>query len=79
KFEFYSLHHRGSWTDRHMQIPSVWRLARLEKRLDLRCATRNTSAARRHAPSQHGRYRTPKQLARYAKTPGKTKIVESRK
>ena len=37
--------------------------ARLEKRLEFRCATRNTSAAGRHAPSQHGRYRTPKQWA----------------
>jgi hypothetical protein len=37
--------------------------ARLEKRLDFRCATRNASAARRHAPSQHGRYRLQKQLA----------------
>ncbi len=52
---------------RPCKIPVFCRLARLEKRLDSRCATRNASAARRHAPSQHGRYRTPKQLARYAK------------
>ena len=37
-----------------------------------RSATRNASAARRYAPSQHGRHRTPKQLARNAKNPGKT-------
>jgi hypothetical protein len=43
--------------------------ARLEKRLDFRCATRNTGAAIRHAPSQHGCYRIPKQLARNAKNP----------
>ena len=30
----------------------------------------------RHAPSQHGRYRTPKQLARNAKNPGKTRVFE---
>ena len=53
-------------------------LARLEKRLDFRCATRKTTP---QAPCTelHGRYRTPKQLARNAKNPGKTKRVESRK
>ena len=45
--------------------------ARLEKRLDLGCATRNATP---QAPCTelHGRYRTPKQLARNAKNPGKT-------
>ena len=37
-----------------------------------RSATRNASAARRYAPSQHGRHRTPKQLARNAKNLRKT-------
>ena len=32
----------------------------------------------RHAPSQHGRYRRPKQLARNAKNPGKTRVFERR-
>jgi len=35
-------------------------------------ARREIQRRRRHAPSQHGRYRTPKQLARNAKNPGKT-------
>ena len=51
--------------------PAFRRLARLEKRLDLGCATRNATP---QAPCTelHGRYRTPKQLARNAKNPGKT-------
>ena len=54
-----------------------WRLARLEKRLDFRCATRNTTP---QAPCTelHGRYRTPKQLARIAKNPGKTRVLQRR-
>jgi hypothetical protein len=54
-----------------MQNPSVWRLARLEKRLDLGSATRNATP---QAPCTelHGRYRRPKELARNAKNPGKT-------
>jgi hypothetical protein len=54
-----------------MQNPSVWRLARLEKRLDLVSATRNATP---QAPCTelHGRYRRPKELARNAKNPGKT-------
>ena len=53
------------------KTPVFWRLARLEKRLDFRCATRKTTP---QAPCTelHGRYRTPKQLARNAKNPGKT-------
>jgi len=49
----------------------IFRLARLEKRLDFRCATRNTTP---QAPCTelHGRYRRPKELARNAKNPGKT-------
>jgi hypothetical protein len=35
-----------------------------------------SNAAFRHAPSQHGRYRTPKQLARNAKNPGKTRVLQ---
>ena len=58
------------------KTPVFWRLARLEKRLDFRCATRNTGAAIRHAPSQHGRYRNPKQLARNAKNPCKTRVLQ---
>jgi hypothetical protein len=52
-----------------------WRLARLEKRLDLGSATRNATP---QAPCTdlHGRYRTPKQLAQYAKNPGKTRVFE---
>jgi hypothetical protein len=34
------------------------------------------NAAIRHALSQHGRYRTPKQLARNAKNPGKTRVLQ---
>ena len=53
------------------QTPVFWRLARLEKRLDFRCATRNATP---QAPCTelHGRYRTPKQLGRNAKNPGET-------
>jgi len=53
------------------KTPVICRLARLEKRLDLGCATRNTTP---QAPCTelHGRYRTPKELARNAKNPGKT-------
>jgi hypothetical protein len=36
------------------KTPVFWRLVRLEKRLDLDSATRNASAARRHAPSCMG-------------------------
>ncbi len=59
------------------QNSSFFRLARLEKRLDFRCATRNTTP---QAPCTelHGRYRTPKQLARYAKNPGKTRVLQRR-
>ena len=55
--------------------PAFRRLARLEKRLDLGSATRNATP---QAPCTelHGRYRTPKQLARYAKNPGKTRVFE---
>ncbi len=59
------------------KTPVFWRLARLEKRLDLGCATRNTTP---QAPCTelHGRYRTPKQLARNAKNPGKTRVLQRR-
>jgi hypothetical protein len=53
-------------------------VGRLEKRLELGRATRNASAARCHAPSQHGRYRRPKQLARNAKNPTETRVFERR-
>ena len=55
----------------HSKTLVFCRLARLEKRLDFRCATRNTTP---QAPCTelHGRYRTPKELARNAKNPGKT-------
>ena len=51
--------------------------ARLETRLDFGCATRNTTP---QAPCTelHGRYRTPKQLARNAKNPGKTRVLQRR-
>jgi hypothetical protein len=47
-----------------------WRLARLEKRLELGCATRNATP---QAPCTelHGRYRRSKELARNAKNPRK--------
>jgi hypothetical protein len=50
------------------KTPVFWRLARLEKRIDLESATRNTTS---QAPCTelHWRYRTPKQLARNAKNP----------
>ena len=50
---------------------------RLEKRLDIR--VRDAKCKRRTAPCTelHGRYRRPKQLARYAKNPGETRGVES--
>ena len=53
-------------------------LARLEKRLEFGCATRNTTP---QAPCTelHGRYRTPKQLARNAKNPGKTRVLQRRR
>ena len=61
------------------KTPVFWRLARLEKRLDFRCATRNTTP---QAPCTelHGRYRRPKQLARNAKNPKQPRQwrVESR-
>jgi hypothetical protein len=59
------------------KTPVICRLARLEKRLDFRCATRNTTP---QAPCTelHGRYRTPKQLARNAKNPGKTRVLQRR-
>ena len=59
------------------KTPVLWRLARLEKRLDFGCATRNTTP---QAPCTelHGRYRTPKQLARNAKNPGKTRVLQRR-
>jgi hypothetical protein len=54
-----------------------WRLARLEKRLDLGSATRNATP---QAPCTelHGRYSRPKELAQYAKNPGKTRVFERR-
>ena len=59
------------------KTPVFWRLARLEKRLDLGCATRNATP---QAPCTelHGRYRRPKELARNAKNPGKTRVFERR-
>ncbi len=45
--------------------------ARLEKRLEFGCATR-LATPQTPCTELHGRYRTPKQLARYAKNPGKT-------
>ena len=59
------------------KIPVFCRLARREKRLDLGGATRNTTP---QAPCTelHGRYRTPKELARYAKNPGKTRVLQRR-
>jgi hypothetical protein len=48
-----------------------------EKRLAFQCETRNASAARRHAPSQHGRTRRPtKQLARNAKNLGQPLVLQ---
>ena len=59
------------------KTPVFLRLARLEKRLDFRCATRDTTP---QAPCTelHGRYRTPKELARNAKNPGKTRVLQRR-
>jgi hypothetical protein len=59
------------------KTPVFWRLARLEKRLDLGSATRNATP---QAPCTelHGRYRRPKELAQYAKNPGKTRVFERR-
>jgi hypothetical protein len=59
------------------KTPVFSRLARLEKRLDLGSATRNTTP---QAPCTelHGRYRRPKELARNAKNPGKTRVFERR-
>ena len=50
---------------------------RREKRLDFGCATRKTTP---QAPCTelHGRYRTPKELARNAKNPGKTRVLQRR-
>ncbi len=61
----------------HARSQCIRRLARLEKRLDLGGATRNTTP---QAPCTelHGRYRTPKQLARNAKNPGKTWVLQRR-
>ena len=39
-------------------------------------ARREIQRRRRHAPSQHGRTRTPKELARNAKNPGKTRVLQ---
>ena len=57
------------------KTPVICRLARLEKRLDFGCATRNTTP---QAPCTelHGRYRKPKELARNAKNPGKTRVLQ---
>ena len=55
----------------------IWRLARLEKRLDLGCATRNTTP-QVPCTELHGRYRTPKQLTRNAKNPGETRVLQRR-
>jgi hypothetical protein len=41
-------------------------------------ARRVVQRRRRHAPSQHGRYRRPKELARNAKNPGRTRVLERR-
>ena len=59
------------------KTPVFWRLARLEKRLDLGSATRNATP---QAPCTelHGRYRRPKELARNAKNAGKTRVFERR-
>ena len=59
------------------KTPVFSRLARLEKRLDFRCATRNTTP---QAPCTelHVRYRRPKELARNANNPGKTMVFERR-
>ena len=68
-----SYHHHARLRQRGHANPQCFGdAARLEKRPDFRCATRNASAARRYAPSQHGRHRTPKQLARNAKKLRKT-------
>ncbi len=55
------------------KTPVICRLARLEKRLDWGCATRNATP---QAPCTelHGRYRRPKELRRNAKNPGKTRV-----
>jgi hypothetical protein len=55
----------------------LWRLARLEKRLDLGSATRNATP---QAPCTelHGRYSRPKELARNAKNPGETRVLQRR-
>ena len=59
------------------KTPVICRLARLEKRLDFGCATRNTTP---QAPCTelHGRYRQPKELARNAENPGKTRVLQRR-
>ena len=56
-------------TSLYVQNPSVLttHATRKTTRISVRDAKYN--AAFRHAPSQHGRYRTPKQLARNAKNP----------
>ena len=58
-----------------MQNPSflTTRETRKTTRFSVRDAKHN--AAIRHAPSPHGRYRTPKQLAIYAKSPGKIRVL----
>ena len=53
------------------KIAVFWRLARLEKRLDLGCATRNASAARRHAPSCMGATELQRNWPEMRKTQGK--------
>jgi hypothetical protein len=51
----------------------AWRLARLEKRLELGIATRNATP-QALCTELPGRYRTPRQLARNAKKLGKTRF-----
>jgi hypothetical protein len=52
--------------------------ARLEKRLEFRCATRNTSAARRHAPSCMGATELQSNWPEMRKTLGKPLVLQRR-
>ena len=57
--------------------PSViWRPSATRKTTRFGVRDAKYNAAFRHAPSQHGRYRTPKQFARNAKNPGKTRVLQ---
>jgi hypothetical protein len=61
-----------------MQNPGVLATQRDAKNDSILGARREMQRRRRHAPSQHGRYRKPKQLAINAKNPGKTRVLQRR-